>query len=194
MALTALREYGTSELKRRMGFIIGTSDAINAYLGAVDDFSLKAVLEALAHTKKARRKLKGLETILTDAAIAEMNHAGVKVFEGEGFSAVLHSGAASKEWKHVAVIEEIIKRTAARRCVQHPDVDPAIIEKIVRDDITIAYSVASPAWRSSVLMRMGIDAHDYCVKVPGSQTVEIRGPASYDENNPNYRVEDSQAS
>ena len=183
---TAVMDFTSSEMKRRLDFVIGTFDSIRAYLGAVDDFGLRAALDALAHVKKIRRKAKGIERILEDVAISAMLHAGQKTYSGDGYEAILHSGASSKEWKSLEVVEALIIRTVKIRTRAYPDVDPEIIERIVRDDFAVAYSVANPSWRSTVLARLGIDAHDYCTVVPGQQSIDLRGEASYDEHNPDY--------
>lgn len=186
MVKTAIRNYAESEMRRHLNYVTATADTLREYLGSIDDWSLPAALEALAHTKRARRKLKGLEIILEDCANAEMLHSNVTTFAGEGFQAIRHEGGHRKEWQHLEVASAVIERTVARRIKQHPDIDPEVVSRLVRDDFAVAFSVAKPEWRSRVLERLGIDADDYSKKVPGAASIELRGPASYDENNPQY--------
>lgn len=189
MPQSALDSYETSGMKTRFNFIIATVETAKDFIGTVDDFSIRAALDALAHVKKTRRKLKGLEKILEDIAIAAMLHAEVDTFDGDGYAAQLHKGGYRKAWRHTALVEDVVARTIKQRIKQYPDVDPEILERIVRQDIVLAYSVCRPEWRSTVLRRLGIEANDYSTKGPGQQSIEITGPATYDETNPNYREE-----
>jgi hypothetical protein len=176
-------------MKSKVDFVIGTIEAAKEYIGSIDDFSTRGALDALAHVKKARRKMKGLELLLEDVAIAAMHHAELENFDGDGYTAKLHPGGFRKKWRHTALVEDMTARIIKQRIKQYPSVDPEILARIVKQDIVLAYSVCRPDWRSTVLRRLGIEANDYSTKGPGQQSIEITGQATYDETNPNYREE-----
>lgn len=191
MPETALVSYETSTMKSKLDFVIATIEAAKEYIGNFDDFSTRAALDALAHVKKTRRKMKGLELILEDVAMAAMHHAELENFDGDGYTARLHRGGYRKGWRHTDLINDVTARTIKLRIKQYPDVDPEILARIVQQDMVVAYSACRPDWRTTVLRRLGIEANDYSTKGPGKQSVEITGPATYDETNPNYREEDT---
>jgi hypothetical protein len=176
-------------MKSKVDFVIGTIEAAKEYIGSLDDFSTRGALDALAHVKKARRKMKGLELILEDVAIAAMHHAELENFDGDGYTARLHRGGHRKGWRHTDLVKDVTARTIKLRIKQYPDVDPEILTRIVQQDMAVAYSACRPEWRTTVLRRLGIEANDYSTKGPGQQSIEITGQATYDETNPNYREE-----
>lgn len=185
----SLVSYETSIMKSKLDFVIATIEAAKEFIGSLDDFSTRAALDALAHVKKTRRKMKGLEVILEDIAIAAMHHADLENFDGDGYTARLHPGGYRKGWRHTELIEDVTAKTIKHRIKQYPDVDPEILARIVRQDMVLAYSVCRPDWRTTVLRRLGIEANHYSTKGPGKQSIEITGQATYDETNPNYLEE-----
>lgn len=185
----ALVSYNTSIMKSKLDFVIATVEAAKEFIGSLDDFSTRAALDALAHVKKTRRKLKGLELILEDIAIAAMHHASLENFDGDGYTARLHPGGHRKGWRHTELINDVTEQTIKLRIKQYPGVDPEILTRIVKQDMTVAYSVSRPEWRTTVLRRLGIEANHYSTKGPGKQSIEITGQATYDETNPDYMEE-----
>lgn len=189
MPNTSLASYSTSIMKSKLDFVIATVEAAKDFIGSLDDFSARAALDALAHVKKTRRKMKGLEVILEDIAIAAMLHADIENFDGDGYTARLHPGGHRKGWRHTELINDVTERTIKQRIKQYPEVDPEILARIVKQDLIVAYSVSRPEWRTTVLRRLGVEANDYSTKGPGKQSIEITGQATYDETNPSYMEE-----
>lgn len=173
-----------SEFKSRLDYIIGLTTWMREYLDSIDDVSMAAALDGLAHVKKARRSLNALERIFEEAALAAMLTEDVTTVSGDGYEAIRHSGDSRKEWRSQDLAGDLVNTLASFQRRRHPEVDASVVNQITSETAWNLLAAGRIEWRTTVLPRYGINADDYCKREPGMASIEIKGQATYDTYNP----------
>lgn len=174
-----LSTYRNTILRAKMHYIVTLLKWARAWLDEVQEMSVPAALDGLAHAKKVRRFASSVEAVFTEAAVAEMLDAGVESYEGEDYTAVLRPGSERRNWKSTEVIEELIETETRRQRSLHPDIEPSVLRRIVTESVWRLYKVARPEWRSTDLRKVGIYPDDFSESVPVPASIDLRGEGSY---------------
>lgn len=174
-----LTRYKDTVLRAKMHYVMLLLRWVNAWLHDIQDMSVEAALDGLAHAKKIRRYASAVESSFTEAATAEMMFAGVAAYQGDGYTATLHTGTIRRGWKNTELVQEIIEREVDRQHQAMPDVALKDLRRIVTQTVWRMHGLGRMEWRSTDLRRLGIHPDDFSESTPGPASVDLRGEASY---------------
>ncbi|BDZ52514.1 hypothetical protein GCM10025867_47550 (plasmid) [Frondihabitans sucicola] len=174
----------------RLDFMVGNAALMREHLGDGLDIDTKDALDLLAHVKKARRSLKGLENVLEDVAIAGMDLDEKFEVQGDGYTAILHQGSARKEWRSQDLAGAIVNRYVTIFTARFPRIDANDVKTIVSEVIWNFLTIVRPQWRSRPLAAIQLNADDFSRREPGLASIEIRGKAAYDTYEPDVESDD----
>lgn len=175
----ALQNYRETALRMKVQYATALIRWCLNWLNEVQDMTLAAALDGLAHTKRLRRFATALERVFEDAAIAEMSFQGVDGYVADGYVATLHSGNSRRAWQHGPLMRELIEQTVERECRRFPQVDRKTVRTIVTESMWQVHNNGRVDWRATDLRRAGVDAGEFSEVTPGRASIELRGPAAY---------------
>lgn len=177
-----LSTYRESVLRMKVQYAIALLRWSLDWVGEVQDMTLPAALDGLAHAKRLRRFASNLERQFEDAAIAEMLFRQVEEVEADGYTASLRSGNSRKGWKHDAVMRELIEQSVTRECARFPNMDRKTVRTIVIESMWQVHRAGRIEWRVTDLRKAGIVPEEFSDTVPGRATIDLRGPAAYTDD------------
>lgn len=175
----SLDSYRESVTRAKMTYVAALLRWVSAWLAEVQDMTLDAALDGLAHAKQVRRYAYAVEKVFEEAAIAEMHHAGQVMHVGEGYTAVMRPGGDRKGWKHDQVMTSLIDQTCQRMSERFPYLPPEALRAVVTESMWQVHKTGRIEWRSTDLRRNGVDPDEHSTRTPEAPTIDLRGEASY---------------
>jgi len=172
------------EYDGRLQYIIATATLMRESIGDGGDMTADHAARLLAHVKKTRRSIGGLERLVEDLTIASMASEGLQRIVGPDFTATLHEGGSRKEWRSQDLAGEVVARLARIQAKRHPSVNASTVRHIVSETVWNLLAVGRIEWRSRRLASLQLNADDYSKKEPGVASIEVRGAGSYDTWDP----------
>lgn len=174
-----LNRYTDTRLRHRVEGAAVFLRWAKGWLDATQDMTLAGALDGLAHTKRVRRTARSLEGTFEEAAIALMLQQGVTHAEGAGYTADLHPGNERREWRSEALMSELVEQAVARAADRFPDLPRRQIRVMLTESMWGVYKAARLEWRSTALREIGVDPDEFTTTYPGAASIEVRGDATY---------------
>lgn len=188
----SFQAYRGSVLRMKTQYAIALVKWCLNWLDEVQEMSLPAALDGLAHAKRLRRFAATLERLFEDAAIAEMTYAQVDNFDADGYTATLRPGTSRRGWRNDEVMQELIEQQVRREAKRFPGVDRRALRAIVTESMWAVHKAGRIEWRSTDLRRAGIDPSEFSDITAGRASIDLRGPAAYtDEFGPREDPKDA---
>lgn len=174
-----LIDYKNSVLRAKMAYVAALLRWASNWLAEVQDLSLEAAFEGLAHAKQVRRLASAVEKSFEEAAMAEMFHAEQPYYLGDGFTAVLRPGSDRKAWQHEKVMTALIEQHVEKMQDRFPYVPESTLRAVVTESMWEVHKAGRVEWRSTDLRRAGVDPDLYSKRTNEAPSIDMRGQATY---------------